>query len=518
MSKSIKRHQDALQINKAARDPLSDVQRVIAQHHIPMESSKQVQKELALIPDEVQETDCVGRQDFTFLPFITIDGVTAKDFDDAICVKKTSKGFQAYIAIADVGHYVKPHTTLDHFAYQRGNSTYFPQSVAAMLPEKLSNGICSLNPHVQRLAIVVALELDQHGQVVSSKFYEGVIQTVARTTYEEIQALLDGHVLDHLSHICHAVFDASDLAKLLLSQRVPRVSLDLDLLEGQVIVDKDGYAVDIQIVKRLFSHRMIEELMLLANVTVARFLKKHKMPAIYRVHERPDAKDVITLNDFLKHLGSSVEIHKDHVHQKKLNKVLKKFKGTHYEPVLNITVLRTMKQAFYSAKDLGHFGLGFPDYVHFTSPIRRYADLIVHRQLKYRLGLSSQKYDFKDLETMGVHLSACEQRSVKAERQVMAIKKARLMENLISQEFQGIITSITRFGVFILLTEFDMDGMLRLSDIARGRFIFDDKYLSLQNRRTKQTYCVGDLIRVVIDRVDVITGKVGFTLPLKDHW
>ena len=503
-----------VQIIGLADDPLCDIKKVVFEHHIPDEFHSKIKKELVQIPNCVEAKDRANRKDLTSLNFITIDGMTAKDFDDAIHVSVTSHGFHALIAIADVSYYVKPGTYIDKQAYQRGNSSYFPNYVIPMLPEKLSCGICSLNPSVERLAFVVDLKLNSQGDLLSSQFYEAVIKTYARTTYKEIQLFLDNPSANsYLSHIKHTIFNARDLAKALLSKRLAKHSLDLDLSETHFTVDKDGYAVDIQQSKRLFSHRIIEEFMLLANVAVANFLTKHKVLTIYRVHEYPDQENLTLLNYFLKHLGYQKKIYKNCMNQQ-VNRILKQFQSTQYEPILSIMILRAMKQACYSAKAIGHFGLGFSHYTHFTSPIRRYSDLIVHRQLKQKLGLQPHNDD-KDinneiLNSIGNHLSACEQRSVKAERKIMAIKKARLMENLISQSFVGVITSITRFGVFILLPEFDVDGLLRLSDLEKGSFIFDNNYLYLRSRRTNTTYYIGDSIKVVIDTVDIDSGKINF--------
>ena len=496
--------------------PSSDVKKVLLKYQIQNEFDFHVEEELLQIPDCVEAKDKYDRKDLTALSFITIDGQSAKDFDDAIYIERTSDGgFLVCVAIADVSYYVKPHTYIDKQAYQRGNSTYFPNYVVPMLPEKLSNGICSLNLQVERLAFVVDLKLNAKGDVLSSQFYEAVIKTFARTTYQEIQSILDNQPINHrLSPIKQMIFNAKYLAEILLSKRTVISSLDLDLPETQVTIDEEGYAVGVEKMKRLFSHRIIEEIMLLANLSVADFLRAHKMPFLYRVHEEPDSEQVDTLNHFLKHLGNKKNIRQNNMNRQ-INQILKKFRSTQYEPILNIMVLRTMKQACYMANNVGHFGLGFAHYTHFTSPIRRYSDLVVHRQLKCQLGLQNYNENGqKALSSIGNHLSSCEQRSVKAEREVMAIKKARLMENLISQEFEGIITSITRFGIFILLPEFDVDGLLRLDRLEKGSFIFDNHYLYLCNCRTNKFYYLGDLIRVVIDSVNVDSGRINFNLPL----
>ncbi len=497
-------------------NPSSDIKKVLFRHQIEEEFHYQVEKELLQIPDCVEVKDKHNRKDLTSLPFITIDGKSAKDFDDAIYVDKTSDGFHVLIAIADVSYYVKPHTYIDKQAYQRGNSTYLPNYVVPMLPEKLSHGICSLNPHVERLAFVADLKLNSKGELLSSEFYEAVIKTFARTTYQEIQSILDGQFVNrHFSKINQMLFNAKDLAEVLLSRRISR-SLDLDLLETQMTIDDAGYAVGVERVRRLFSHRIIEEMMLLANLSVADFLRAHKIPMLYRVHEEPGNEQMDFLNHFLRHLGNKENIRQNNMN-KQINQILKRFKSTQYEPILNIMVLRAMKQACYVAKNIGHFGLGFTHYTHFTSPIRRYSDLIIHRQLKCQLGLQPQSHSKNDpaIDSIGNHLSNCEQRSVKAERQIMSIKKARLMENLISQEFKGVITSITRFGIFILLPEFDVDGLLRLSDLEKGSFVFDDNYLYLRNCKTNNFYYLGDSINIVIDNVNVDSGKINFVLPSK---
>ena len=500
-------------------NPSSDIKKVIFKCQIEDEFDFHIEKELSQIPDCVEAKDKKNRKDLTSLPFITIDGSSARDFDDAIYVEMTSNGFRVRIAISDVSYYVKPQTYIDKQAYRRGNSTYFPNYVIPMLPEKLSNGICSLNPNVERLAFVADLELNLEGEFVSFQFYEAVIKTFARTTYQEIQSMLDNHFESHrLSQIKQMLFNARDLTEILLSKRIAKHSLNLDLSETQITIDDAGYAVGIERVKRLFSHRIIEEMMLLANLSVADFLGAHKTPILYRVHEEPDNEQIDFLNHFLRYLGNRKNICQNNMNGQ-INQILKKFKSTQYEPILNIMVLRTMKQACYLAKNIGHFGLGFTHYTHFTSPIRRYSDLIIHRQLKHQLGLQSKSHNKEDnqavLDSVGNHLSNCEQRSVKAERQFMAVKKARLMENLISQEFEGIITSITRFGVFVLLPELDVDGLLRLSDLEKGSFTFDSNYLYLCSCKTNKSYYLGDLINVIVDGVNIDSGKINFTLPLK---
>lgn len=503
-----------IQVIGDAADPLNDSIRMLHQHGIPHEFSKATLKEAESLPTEVTERDWAGREDLRKLPIITIDGKTAKDFDDAVFVEKTRDGFHLIVAIADVSHYVKEGSPIDEDAYLRGTSTYFPNFVAPMLPEALSNELCSLKPNVPRLALVSDMQLDHQGELQESRFYEAVIQSQARVTYGEAQDVLEGNSLPQFRHVEENIRLCADLARVLMKKRFREGSLDLDLPETEIEVDDAGLPVDILQSERLFAHRLIEELMLMANVAVARFFQDQNIPAIYRVHEEPATEAMQNFATFLKVFGYKERVSGGHL-QKKISRALEHFRGHPKEHILNMLALRSLAQAKYSAHNVGHFGLGFQDYTHFTSPIRRYPDLIVHRLVKAKL-YPRKGYRFMtegELETAGTVLSACEQRSVKAERQIRAIKKARFMSAHVGEEFDGIISSVTKFGMFVLLRQFDVDGLIRLEELGGDRFDYDEEKLRLVGRKSGMAFEIGDPMRVQVAKVDVDMGQIDFVLP-----
>jgi ribonuclease R len=492
-------------------DPLNDSIRMLHMHNIPHEFSKRALSEADALPAEVNERDFQGRKDLRDLKFITIDGRTAKDFDDAIYIETMDRGFKLWVAIADVSHYVKPGTNIDEDAYERGTSTYFPNFVAPMLPEKLSNELCSLKPKVPRLAFVAEMQLGFEGELRHSNFFEAVIESKARVTYGEAQEVLDGATPDNLKHVEPVIRRAGDLAKILMAKRFKDGSLDLEIPETEIEVDDSGQPVDILQSSRLFSHRLIEEMMLTANVAVAREFTRRGVPALYRVHDEPNVRAMEALEKFLETLGSKRKLQGGSL-QKKITRALEEFADHPQEHILHILTLRSMAQAQYRPENVGHFGLGFPDYAHFTSPIRRYPDLVVHRQLKalLKIGRGYQLRSLDELATAGMFLSACEQRSVKAERQIKSIKKARFMSKHLGQEFEGLISSVTRFGVFVILRQFDVDGLVRLESLPGDRFEFDEKNMRLVGRRSGRVIAIGDLMKVQVAAADTEEGRIDF--------
>lgn len=492
-------------------DPLNDVKRVLHAHNIPVEFSSKTLQEIKHFSNEVHEKDFHGRRDLRNLNLITIDGSTAKDFDDAIYVQSQTHGFRLYVAIADVSHYVKPGTALDQDAYERGTSVYFPNFVVPMLPEILSNELCSLKPHVPRLALVAEMDFDFHGEMLRSDFYEAVIESQARVTYGEAQEIVDGNHLVKFAKVEDDIKKAADLAKILMAKRFREGSLDLEIPEMEIVLDAAGNPVDLIRSERLFAHRLIEEMMLAANVAVAKFLSSKNIPAVYRIHDQPKATAIQMLERYLHNFGGKVRMEGGKL-QKKLTRALEQFEGKPEAKVLHILTLRSMAQAKYSTENIGHFGLGFEFYTHFTSPIRRYPDLIVHRLVKNQI-LKNSPYRLmgeESLQTACVMLSACEQRSTKSERQFESIKKARFVQQHIGETFDGMISSVTKFGVFVLLRHFEVDGLIRLEKLSKEKLVFDEEHLCLRVGRGGKTFSIGDEIQIRVADANPELGQIDF--------
>ena len=504
-------------------DPINDVIRIVHQAGIPNEFSKEASRDAQKFGGEVTAEERRGREDLTKLNLITIDGVTAKDFDDAIYTEQSAKGFRLVVAIADVSHYVKPGSRLDEEAYERGTSTYFPNYVVPMLPEELSNELCSLKPHVLRLCFCCEMNINFDGEIQNYRFFEGVMESKARVTYGEAQEVIDAYANGEerknkaaikLASVSENILRSADLAKILMQKRFRDGSLDLEIPETQVVVDASGESTDVIRASRLFAHRLIEELMLVTNICTARFMENAQVAGIYRVHGEPDKDNIANLQRFLWNMGGTKALSGSGHLAKKLTAALESMKGKPEAQILNILTLRTMQQAQYSNINIGHFGLGFTHYSHFTSPIRRYPDLIAHRIIKSQIydkyhGMQMQDDEVASATTW---LSATEQRSTKAERKVISIKKARFIRRFIDQEFEGMISSVAKFGVFVLLRQYDVDGLIKIENLGNDRFEFDEENLRLVGRKSGLQYTIGDVLKVRVMGADTDTGKVDFEL------
>lgn len=505
---------EVLSVIGSAKDPLNDIKRVVITQNISEFFSAETLAQSKNFAANPTEKDFLGRKNLRHLPIITIDGTTAKDFDDAIFVETTKAGFHLYVAIADVSHYVATTTPMDKEAYERGTSVYFPNFVIPMLPEAISNGLCSLMPNVPRLALVADMNFNFHGEMTSSSFYEAVIESKARVTYGEAQELIDGIAIEKLNHVKENIFKSADLAKILMAKRFKDGALDLEVPETVLVIDAAGEPIDVIKSERLFAHRLIEELMLAANVAVAKFLGRQDLPAFYRIHEAPDSEKISNLQKYMENLGHKTSLAGEKL-QKKLTRALQDFEGKPEAQIIHILTLRSMSQAKYTPNNIGHFGLGFDFYTHFTSPIRRYPDLIVHRLLKSRIMPNSpyRAMTEEDLNTAGTWLSACEQKAAKAERQIQAIKKARFMLKMVGESYDGLISSVTKFGFFVLLREFNIDGLVRLDDLSSSdKWEFNEENLTLTARRSGFSYKMGDMVRVTVSLVDVEQGQINFLL------
>lgn len=505
-------------------DPMNDIVRVIHEKGIPDQFSFPTQREAAALGTTVQEKDKAEREDLRGLPLITIDGATARDFDDAIYTEAAERGFRLIVAIADVSSYVKPSSSIDEDAYARGTSTYFPNFVVPMLPEELSNELCSLKPDVDRLCFACEMQLDFQGVVTKYRFFEGIMRSSARVTYGEAQEVVDGDGGERLAAIRGVkenILRSADLAKILMAKRFREGSLDLEIPETQVVVDSSGETIDVVRSERLFAHRLIEELMLVTNICTARFFDDNRIHGIYRIHQEPDPDNIKTLERMMWNMlgpgGKGKSLQGDGL-QKKLTKALQLAATLPGGQVLNTLTLRAMNQAKYSAQNVGHFGLGFAHYSHFTSPIRRYPDLIAHRLIKAVLypRYRNQGMEIDELESAATHLSACEQRSVKAERAVISIKKARFIRRYLGETLDGSITSVAKFGIFVTLREFEVDGLVKLEALGPDRWVYDEQSMRLYGRRTGRVFKLGDELRVVVQSSDIGTGKIDFGLEEED--
>ncbi len=455
------------------------------------------------------------REDLRHTPLVTIDGSDARDFDDAVFAEKTDDGgFHLIVAIADVSHYVRPNSNLDKEAYRRGNSTYFPDRVVPMLPEALSNDLCSLRPNEDRACMAFHLWINASGELIKQKIIRGLMRSKARLVYEQVQAAKDGTTDDLtaplMKDIITPLYDAYEV---LDRARQKRGALDLDLPERQIIIE-DGKMTGVRQRDRLDAHKMIEEFMILANVAAAQALEAKKAPCVYRVHDRPSAEKLDTAREFLESFGLTLP--KTGVAKPaQINQILKKAGETEYSPLISTVILRTQSQAIYHPDNIGHFGLALRKYAHFTSPIRRYADLLVHRSLIRAYGLGDgglSEEEAVTLEERAEHISTTERNSSSAERSATDRFTAAWMSERIGAEFSGVINGVTRFGLFVTLDENGADGLIPMRSLPDDYYIHDERQHALVGRRHKRIYRLGAKLQVRLKEADGLTGSSVFEL------
>lgn len=500
--------------------PGMEIEMAVRSHDLPYEWPKKVLDEAQEFTLEVLQKDIeeAGRVDLRSTPFVTIDGADARDFDDAVYCKPTPKGWKLFVAIADVGHYVKGESAIDKEAFDRGNSVYFPGQVIPMLPEVLSNGLCSLNPHVNRLAMVCEMRIDLAGQIKSTRFYQAVIYSHARLTYDTVGALLDNSaetaVVDAHAEIMPALNDLFALYQALKSAAEARGTLDFDTVETRFVFDQSRKIKTIEPVVRHDAHRLIEMCMIAANTATARFLAKNKMPNLLRVHDGPGFDKLTKLRDFLAELGLSLGggEEPEPLDFKKLVSQIKNRPDAH---LIQMVILRTMSQAMYSPEEKPHFGLALDLYSHFTSPIRRYPDLLTHRAIKHVLkGLKPEsfKYNKTEMVTLGEHCSHCGRRADEASREVESWLKCEFMMDKIGQEFTGIVSSVTSFGLFIELDDIYIDGLIHVTALGDDYYHFDPVKHRMLGERTNKSFRLGDSLKVIVVKVNLDDKKIDLAL------
>ncbi len=500
--------------------PGIEVEIVIEEHELPVDFHPAALKEAAAIPQEVRPSMRRGRRDLRDLPTVTIDGETAKDFDDALSIEKIPAGCRLWVHIADVAHYVKEGSYIDQEAYRRGTSVYLPDRAIPMLPPSLSNGICSLNPGVDRLTLTAEMDFTPQGALSRYDLYESVIRSDERMTYTAVKEILvDRNAAQRKRYAAFLPqFELMDeLMEVLRKRRMKRGSIDFDLPEPQIVLDLQGRISDILRAARNRAHMIVEEFMLAANETVAAHMEEREIPCVYRIHEEPKEDAVLALQEFLSSVGITLAAGKK-LKPLHLQRAVEHAKGTPLEAAVNSVILRAMKQARYATENSGHFGLAAETYTHFTSPIRRYPDLMVHRITKQSIVGKAVRISEASDETMeflggaAAHSSQRERIAMEAERDVVTMLKLQFMADRIGESHGGVITGVTAFGFFVQLNELFVEGLVHVSSLTDDYYHYIEKQHSMRGERNKKAYRIGDRVTVRVDRVDRERKRIDFSL------
>ena len=498
-------------------DPGMEIQIALRKHSLPYVFPPEAEKLAAKFAPQVGARDCKGRLDLRELPLVTIDGETARDFDDAVyCEAHGRGGFRLIVAIADVSHYVKPGDALDSEALTRGNSVYFPRQVIPMLPEHLSNGLCSLNPHVDRLCMACDMTVNARGKITDYSFHQAVIRSHARLTYTIVAAMLadDDAGTPEQRALLPQLKNLHTLYGKLAKARATRGAIDFETTETEILFNEQRKIERIVPVKRNDAHRVIEECMLAANVCASDFLAEHGQPMLYRVHEGPTPEKLAALREFLGGFGFDLG-GGNKPHAKDYAALLAKVRDRPDAQLLQTVMLRSLKQAVYSPKNAGHFGLAYESYTHFTSPIRRYPDLLVHRAIKAVLARS--RYEPGDWFALGEQCSMTERRADEATRDVTNWLKCYYMQDKVGESFNGSISGVTGFGVFVALDDIYAEGLVHVSDLGKDYFHFDAARHQMLGERTGRRFRLGDRVRVKVARANLDTARIDFVLDEALH-
>jgi len=502
-------------------EPGVDLLVVVAKHGLPDEFPGDVLAEAEAIPSEVSTRALGAREDFRNRPIVTIDGETARDFDDAVEVEILDNGnFLLGVHIADVSHYVREGSRLDQEAFHRGTSVYFPERAIPMLPERLSNGICSLNPGVDRLVQSVFVEVSPAGRVVSSRFADGVIRSRARMTYTKVKQILvdrEPAVTREYKELVPAFERMEALFKILRARRQARGSIDFDRPEAEVTLDDKGRVVDVRAAERNVAHRIIEEFMLLANESVAIHFAERDTPSIYRIHEPPDENRVEVFEEFLIGLGHRLRSPSERLQPRSFQKLLARVEGKPEERLVSYVMLRTMKQAVYSEENGGHYALAAPFYTHFTSPIRRYPDLIVHRllrELRENDAPATEAAEDRErrLKEVAERSSYTERRADEAERELVDWKKVRFMSDKVGEVYEGVVSGVTSFGLYVELVEYFIEGLVHISTLVDDYYHYSQEAHTLRGESTGRVFRLADRVTVLVAKVDLVQRRIELSI------